>query len=82
MVPDLVSVMTCDPDAELRVVESVPGGSKKEYEVSGHAEIVKLLVADDDAELVVVPEILPVRASGPDAVLRVVESVPGGSEKE
>ncbi len=30
MVPELVSVMTSDPDAELKVVESVPGGSEKE----------------------------------------------------
>ena len=30
VLPELVSVMTSDPEAELNVVESLPGGSEKE----------------------------------------------------
>lgn len=74
IVPELVSVKTSDPDAALKVVESVPGGSEKEQEFRGHAELAVLLNGDDDAKSVI--------ASVSVAEERVVESVPGGNEDE
>lgn len=66
----------------VRVVESVPGGRTNDFEVSGHAEPEDSLDADDDAVPVIVPGRLLVGFSDPGGVVRVAESVPGGSENE
>lgn len=66
---------------EVRVGESVPAGRTLDFEVSENGEPDESLDADDDAEPVVVPGRLLGGMSDPDGVVRVVESVPGGSEK-
>lgn len=77
-----MSVGTSESATGVRVVESVPGGRANDLEVSGRAEADESLDADDGAEPVNVPGILLVGFSDPDGIVRVVESVPGGSENE
>lgn len=64
----LLLVEKLDAEAVLRVIESVAGGSEKEYGVRGHAELVELVELADDTVDVIVPL---------DASVSVVESVPG-----
>ena len=83
----LLPVRKFDAEAALKVVESVPGGSEKEYGVGGHAELAELVGAADDA-LVDVVSLADINDDAgleivlvPLAVGSVVESVPGGRVK-